>query len=102
MVQGWTATRTDLRRLVYLGGYRMTRLPAWVGDSHPLPETTLRRLYLELGPYEASKVEAHFAVRAGAEELGVPLTIISPSTVAPNLDPAAQAALAKRRATLDL
>ncbi|GIH99985.1 alpha/beta fold hydrolase [Planobispora takensis] len=62
----WAATLPGLRRLVHLSGYRV---------SGARPD------YAGLGAYEASKAEADLAVRAGARELGVPLTVANPSTV---------------------
>ncbi|MER7130671.1 alpha/beta fold hydrolase [Streptosporangium saharense] len=65
-VADWAAARRDLRRLVHVSGYRVSGGPA----DH-------RRD----GAYEASKREGDAAVRARARELGVPLTVVNPSTV---------------------
>ncbi|MFD0661978.1 alpha/beta fold hydrolase [Thermocatellispora tengchongensis] len=64
----WAATLPGLRRLVHVGGYRVS---ASAGDPD----------YARLGAYEASKLEGDRAVRARAGELGVPLSIANPSTV---------------------
>ncbi|MCH9686340.1 MAG: alpha/beta fold hydrolase [Deltaproteobacteria bacterium] len=76
----WAAALPRLRRLVYVGGYRMTVLPPWVGDSTPRGSVRAR-LYRTYGPYEASKIEANLAVRDLARARAVPLTEIHPSTV---------------------
>ncbi|GAA2859426.1 hypothetical protein GCM10010517_17950 [Streptosporangium fragile] len=65
-VVGWAAARPGLRRLVHISGYRVSGGP-WD--------------YRRDGAYEASKREADAAVRARAHELGVPLTVVNPSTV---------------------
>ncbi|MEV8632275.1 alpha/beta fold hydrolase [Streptosporangium sp. NPDC051023] len=62
----WAATRQGLRRLVHISGYRVSGGPA---D------------YRRDGAYEASKREGDAAVRARAREIGLPLTIVNPSTV---------------------
>jgi nucleoside-diphosphate-sugar epimerase/pimeloyl-ACP methyl ester carboxylesterase len=77
----WAAQLPELRRLVYVGGYRMTRLPEWVPTSFPLPTPARKRLYRTLGAYEASKIEAQLAMRDVADENHVPWTIVSPATV---------------------
>ncbi|MEU6264190.1 alpha/beta fold hydrolase [Saccharopolyspora shandongensis] len=74
----WAATRRDLRRLVHVSGYR-------VGldrqARYPLPEAELAALYRDKGAYEGSKLEADAAVRVVAAELGIPLTVVNPSSV---------------------
>ncbi len=65
-VADWAATRPGLRRLVHISGYRVSGGPA----DYPRD-----------GAYEASKREGDAAVRARARELGIPLTIVNPSTV---------------------
>jgi nucleoside-diphosphate-sugar epimerase len=65
-VADWAAARPRLRRLVHVSGYRVS------GGS---PD------YRREGPYEASKKEGDAAVRARAAELGIPLTVVNPSTV---------------------
>jgi nucleoside-diphosphate-sugar epimerase len=57
----------DLRRLVYVSGYRVSGHAEWD--------------YRRLGAYEASKVEADAVFRARADELGVPWTIVNPASV---------------------
>ncbi len=81
-VTQWAAGLPSLRRLVYLGGYRMTRIPSWVGAEFPMPAATRTRMYREFGAYEASGIEAHVAVRQIAQDQDLPLTIVSPATVA--------------------
>jgi nucleoside-diphosphate-sugar epimerase len=64
----WAAALPGLRRLVHVSGYRVSTPGA-------------RPDYARLGAYEASKVEGDRAVRARAGDLGVPLTLVNPSTV---------------------
>ncbi|WP_234539069.1 alpha/beta fold hydrolase [Streptomyces shenzhenensis] len=68
-VVAWAAGLPKLRRVVHISGYRMA-----AADGRP-PD------YRRQGAYEASKQEGDAAVRAGARELGVPLSIANPSTV---------------------
>jgi pimeloyl-ACP methyl ester carboxylesterase len=66
------AHRLEASRLVHVSGYR-------VGGhgTRALDESA----YTRLGAYEASKIEADIVVQATAEALGVPFTIVNPSTV---------------------
>ncbi|MEV0173298.1 SDR family oxidoreductase [Streptomyces sp. NPDC050803] len=74
----WSATRPRLRRLVHLSGYRVSGVHR---PRFPYPPAESRLMYAELGAYEASKTEGDAAVRVTAPELGVPLTVVNPSTV---------------------
>ncbi|MFJ3792289.1 alpha/beta fold hydrolase [Kitasatospora sp. NPDC090091] len=74
----WAATRSGLRRLVHLSGYRVGRDLA---PRHPLPDAETDALYARLGAYEASKQLGDAAVRVEAARLGVPLTTVNPSSV---------------------
>ncbi len=81
-VAEWARGRSKLRRLVHLGGYRATKMPAWLAQAElPLCDTQRKRLYRECGAYEASKLESHLEVRAFARVHKMPLTILNPSTV---------------------
>ncbi|KAA1416912.1 alpha/beta fold hydrolase [Nocardioides humilatus] len=62
-------------RVVHVSGYRV--------GSHGEPPTAAETeaAYRRLGAYEASKVEADVVVQQTARELGVPFTIVNPSTV---------------------
>jgi nucleoside-diphosphate-sugar epimerase len=77
-IVAFAATLPALVRLVHLSGYR-------VGGQDPasVPWTAKRisQEYRRLGAYEASKVESDAVVQAEAARLGVPLTIVNPSTV---------------------
>ncbi|MET7368805.1 alpha/beta fold hydrolase [Streptomyces sp. NPDC005566] len=64
----WAAGLPRLRRLVHISGYRVS-----AAGSRPD--------HSALGAYEASKAEGDLAMRARADELGVPLTIANPATV---------------------
>jgi nucleoside-diphosphate-sugar epimerase/pimeloyl-ACP methyl ester carboxylesterase len=67
-----------LRRLIHVSGYRVGRQdPA----SVPWSGERIRRTYRDLGPYEASKVEADAVAQTRAAAHGVPWTIVNPSTV---------------------
>ena len=57
-------------RLVHVSGYR-------VGNHSPIDDSAYERL----GAYEASKIEADAVVQSHSAELGVPFTIVNPSTV---------------------
>ncbi|GAA3673315.1 alpha/beta fold hydrolase [Nocardioides ginsengisoli] len=68
----------DLQRVVHVSGYRVggqdpSTIP-W-SDDHRAAE------YEELGAYEASKVESDAIFQARAQELGIPWTIVNPSSV---------------------
>ncbi|GHH82701.1 bifunctional protein [Kitasatospora indigofera] len=73
----WAATRPRLRRLVHISGYRVGTGPA----VFPLPPHEADERYARLGAYEASKLEGDAAVRVEAVRLGVPLTVVNPSSV---------------------
>ena len=78
----WARRLPQLRRFVYLGGYRATHMPEWLASAmSPLDASVRKRLYAELGAYEGSKYEAHLTVRTLARAHEVPLTIVNPSTV---------------------
>lgn len=74
----WASTRLDLRRLVHVSGYRVGLDPH---PRHPIPGPELDELYRLKGAYEGSKTEGDAAVRVLAAELGVPLTVVNPSSV---------------------
>lgn len=67
-----------LRRLVHVYGYRVGRQ-----DQAEVPWSVdrVRRTYRRLGAYEASKVEGDAILPALADELGVALSIVNPSSV---------------------
>jgi nucleoside-diphosphate-sugar epimerase len=74
----WAATRPRLRRLVHVSGYRVGLDPR---PRYPIPEAELVKLYRRKGAYEGSKTEGDAAVRVVAAHLGVPLTVVNPSSV---------------------
>ncbi|WP_141577727.1 SDR family oxidoreductase [Actinomadura sp. WMMA1423] len=74
----WAAERPRLQRLVHVSGYRVASAGVL---THPVPARELDALYRRLGAYEASKLEGDAAVRAVADEVGVPLTAVHPATV---------------------
>ncbi|MBO2457992.1 alpha/beta fold hydrolase [Actinomadura sp. LCR2-06] len=75
-VVAFAARLPRLRRLVHVSGYR-------VGGQDPAVWSAERRraAYRALGPYEASKAEADALFQAEAARLGVPWTIVNPSSV---------------------
>ncbi|MCX5210259.1 alpha/beta fold hydrolase [Kitasatospora sp. NBC_00240] len=73
----WASTRPQLRRLVHVSGYRVGNSPA----VFPLPPREADERYARLGAYEASKLEGDAAVRVEAGRLGVPLSVVNPSSV---------------------
>lgn len=76
-IVAFAARRPRLRRLVHVSGYR-------VGGQDPAvswSEERRRETYRSLGAYEASKVEADAVFQAEAERLGVPWSIVNPSSV---------------------
>ncbi|WP_149359453.1 alpha/beta fold hydrolase [Lolliginicoccus suaedae] len=72
------ATLPRLERLVHVTGYRVA-----AHESVPTPwsEDQASAMYRQLGAYEASKLEADDTLRTEAQRLGVPWTVINPSTV---------------------
>ena len=50
-------------------------------DEVPLSGPAKRRLYAQLGGYEASKREGDATLRAEVTGSGLPLTLVNPSTV---------------------
>ncbi|MEU2253953.1 alpha/beta fold hydrolase [Nocardia xishanensis] len=67
-----------LARVVHVSGYRVGgQDPAGV----PWSEERVNRTYRRLGAYEASKVEGDAVFQAVANELGVPWSIVNPSSV---------------------
>lgn len=77
-VVAYAAALPGTPRLVHLSGYRVGgQDPA----SVPWSAERVARDHRRLGAYEASKVESDAVVQAEAARLGVPLTVVNPSTV---------------------
>ncbi|MGA6168364.1 alpha/beta fold hydrolase [Amycolatopsis magusensis] len=74
----WAGTRPNLRTLIHVSGYRVGLDPE---PRYPLPEAESAKLYRSKGAYEGSKTEADAAVRVLAAQLGIPLTVVNPSSV---------------------
>ncbi|AYG04607.1 alpha/beta fold hydrolase [Gryllotalpicola protaetiae] len=74
----FAATLPAIRRVVHVSGYR-------VGGQEPAIERwdaeRIRRVYSTLGAYEASKVESDAVFRTRAARMGVPWSVVNPSTV---------------------
>ncbi|WP_280505598.1 alpha/beta fold hydrolase, partial [Nocardia farcinica] len=71
------AALPGLERLVHVSGYRVAER----NDAVEWSAEHTRRVYRDLGPYEASKVEADAVVRREARRRGVRWTVVNPSTV---------------------
>ena len=73
-----------LQRVVWLSGYMLTMQThlqqAGINLAAPM-QTDWRLLYQRLGPYEASKIEAHYQMQAFAQAQGLAWTGIHPATV---------------------
>ncbi|MEQ4722181.1 alpha/beta fold hydrolase [Nonomuraea sp. B19D2] len=77
-IVSFAARLPRLRRLVHVSGYRVGgQDPATV----PWSDDLVRRAYQGLGPYEASKVESDAVLQATADRLGVPWSVVHPSSV---------------------
>ena len=77
-VLDFAAGLPNLTRVVHISGYRVGgQDPAMV----PWADDERRRRYAKLGAYEASKMESDAIFQASAEELGVPWTVVNPSSV---------------------
>lgn len=74
----------DLVRVVHVSGYMLTLQDhlrqAGVCIDQP-EQTNWQRVYQQLGTYEASKIEAHYAWIKQAQSLGLDWTVIHPATV---------------------
>ena len=77
-IVSFAATLPRLTRLVHLSGYRVGGQDP---GSVPWSQEWVARQYRRLGAYEASKVESDAVVQAHATALGVPWSIVNPSTV---------------------
>ncbi|MEL0027345.1 MAG: SDR family oxidoreductase, partial [Perlucidibaca sp.] len=82
------ATHLRLSRFVQVSGYMLTmhehlRRLGITGDGS---DADWAAIYARTGAYEASKLEAHFAVRRMARTLDVPLTVIHPATLLGHAD----------------
>lgn len=81
-VAQWAQQQPELRRLILLGGYRLTTLPTWLeGAEYPLEASLQKRLYKSHGGYEASKYESYLAIKKFAAEHNMPYTAVHPSGV---------------------
>jgi nucleoside-diphosphate-sugar epimerase len=77
-------TRSRLQRVIGLSGYMLTMHHhlSQAGVQLERPATTdWAQVYGRLGAYEASKIEAHFALIETCNRLGVAWTIVHPATV---------------------
>jgi nucleoside-diphosphate-sugar epimerase len=68
----------ELRRIVHVSGYRVGGQDP---NAVPWPEERSRATYLQLGAYEASKVESDATFQHDAEQAGLRWTVVNPSTV---------------------
>lgn len=78
----WAAALPSMERLILLGGYRLTSEDGRVyREKESLTKKEEDLLYKKHGAYEASKYIEYVALRAEARKLGLPDTVIHPSTV---------------------
>jgi thioester reductase-like protein len=78
-----THQHLSLTRFVQVSGF-LVMLPNYLRDlgiDADGRNTDWPAVYKDVGGYEASKLETHFAIKHLAAELGVPLTVIHPSLV---------------------
>lgn len=81
-VTEWAARQRSLRRVVLLGGYRMTRPePALRAFERALSEREIAAIYQGRGAYEVSKHEAYWTFRRIARARALPWTVVHPSSV---------------------
>ncbi|MFC4913054.1 alpha/beta fold hydrolase [Actinomadura gamaensis] len=75
-IVAFAARLPRLRRLVHVSGYRVggRAEASWTEEQR-------RTAYRTLGAYEASKVEADLVLRAEADRLALPWTVVNPSVV---------------------
>jgi nucleoside-diphosphate-sugar epimerase len=85
----WAKEKNTLERFVHISGYLVTSPrhraaidfdPVVLAAGKANIKRPLRRLYKQVGAYEASKIEADYVVRRAAIE-GLPVTILNPATV---------------------
>lgn len=72
-----------VQRMVQVSGYMLSikaHLQA-LGIREDVRETDWHQVYKKVGVYEASKIEAHYAIKQQAAVLGIPLTVVHPATV---------------------
>lgn len=78
----WAAALPSMKQLILLGGYRLT---SEEGRAYREKESLTKKeedlLYKKHGAYEASKYVEYVALRAEARKLGLPYTVVHPSTV---------------------
>ena len=77
-VLGFAAELPHLTRVVHISGYRVGRQEP---TTVPWTEDLRRKRYAKLGSYEASKVESDAIFQSCAGDLGVPWTVVNPSSV---------------------
>lgn len=74
----------QLKRAIHLSGYMLT-LTQHLQDVgvclENIEKTNWKRVYQQLGAYEASKIEAHFTWVKYAQQLKIDWTVIHPATV---------------------
>jgi nucleoside-diphosphate-sugar epimerase len=75
------SAKLQLQRLVQVSGY-MLSIKAHLRNIGIKEEGTTdwARVYQQVGVYEASKIEAHYAIKAKAAVLQIPLTVVHPAT----------------------
>lgn len=72
-----------LAQVIQVSGYMLTMSKhlQQLGIDALAGNTDWSTIYQQVGVYEASKLEAHFAIKRLTKELGIALTVIHPATV---------------------
>lgn len=72
-----------LKQVVQVSGYMLTmhKHLQQLGISGLAENANWAKIYQQIGVYEASKIEAHFAIKRLSQTLNIPLTVIHPATV---------------------
>lgn len=72
-----------IERVVQVSGYMLSidKNIRQLGISYEGEHHDWLEVYQQVGVYEASKIEAHFAIKRWAAKMNIPLTVIHPATV---------------------
>ncbi|MCB1660199.1 MAG: SDR family oxidoreductase, partial [Pseudomonadales bacterium] len=75
--------KLSLKQVVQVSGYMltMTQHLQKLGIEGLAENANWAKIYQQVGVYEASKIEAHFAIKRLSTQLNIPLTVIHPATV---------------------
>lgn len=75
--------KLSLKQVVQVSGYMLTMTEhlQQLGIEGLAENANWSKIYQQVGVYEASKIEAHFAIKRLSSKLNIPLTVIHPATV---------------------